>query len=254
MTQETREPRDYLIVALDVPGRDEALRLAEQLSGKAGYFKIGLQLYTACGPSIVREITSAGDRVFLDLKLHDIPNTVAGAVREAARLEVSLLTLHTLGGRAMMRAAADAAREMAGTLGTMPPRLLGVTILTSIGQAEAESVGLTDPIENMVLRLARLADSSGMDGIVCSPLELGRLSANRPGELFFVTPGIRPSGSSTDDQSRITTPARAIAGGARHLVVGRPVTRAGNPAEAASRIVEEIARELESGNGGNRNP
>jgi len=253
MKKTTQDPKEHLIIALDVPGRDEALRLAERLAGKVGYLKIGLQLFTACGPEIVREIRSMGNKIFLDLKLHDIPNTVAGAVREAARLQVSLLTLHTMGGPAMMRAASEAAREAETIPGAVSPRLLGVTVLTSIDQAEAEKVGLSGSIESMVLRLANLADASGIDGIVCSPLELDSLSAHRPGKLFFVTPGIRPAGSSADDQSRITTPAQAIAGGARHLVVGRPVTRSENPAAAASRIVEEIALELESGKGTNGN-
>lgn len=242
-TQKT-DPRDYLIVALDVPGRKEAMKLAEELSGRVGYFKIGLQLFTACGPDIVRDINKLGGRVFLDLKLHDIPNTVAKAVYEAARMEVSLLTLHTLGGGKMMRAAAKSAREAAETLGVAPPRLLGVTILTSMDQDQAEGVGLSGPIEKMVLRLARLADSSTLDGIVCSPLELDALAADRPGNLFFVTPGIRPAGTDINDQNRITTPAQAVAKGARHLVVGRPITQADSPAEAADRIVHEIAREL----------
>ena len=244
MKTQKKDPRDYLIVAMDVPGREEALRLAEQIADKVGYFKIGLQLFTACGPDIVRDITGLGGRVFLDLKLHDIPNTVAKAVIEAARMEVSLLTLHTLGGEKMMSAAAAAAKEAANTLGVTPPRLLGVTILTSMDQEQAEGVGLSGPIEKMVLKLASLADTSGLDGIVCSPLELDALAANRPGDLFFVTPGIRPAGADVNDQSRITTPAQAVAKGARHLVVGRPITQADNPAKAAHRIVEEIAGEL----------
>lgn len=196
--------------------------------------------FTACGPDIVRDITRLGGRVFLDLKLHDIPNTVARAVTEAARLQVSLLTLHTLGGAKMMRAAAESARESAEIRGVTPPRLLGVTILTSMDQAQAEGVGLSGPIEKLVLNLTRLAVSSGLDGIVCSPLELDTLASERPGDLFFVTPGIRPSGADVNDQSRITTPGQAVAKGARHLVVGRPITQADNPAEAADRIVEEI--------------
>lgn len=244
MKTQKKDPRDYLIVAMDVPGREEALRLADQLADKVGYFKIGLQLFTACGPDIVRSINDRGGKIFLDLKLHDIPNTVAKAVIEAARMDVSLLTLHTLGGAKMMSAAAEAAKEAADSLGVTPPRLLGVTILTSMDQEQAEGVGLSGPIENMVLNLARLAEASGLDGIVCSPLELDALAAKRPGELFFVTPGIRPAGADVNDQSRITTPAQAVAKGARHLVVGRPITQADNPAEAADRIVEEIAGEL----------
>ena len=141
----------------------------------------------------------------------------------------------------MMQAAAESAREAAETLGVSPPRLLGVTILTSMDQEEADRVGLSEPIDKMVLKLARLAESSGLDGIVCSPLELDTLAANRPGDLFFVTPGIRPAGADVNDQSRITTPGQAVAKGARHLVVGRPITQADSPADAADRIVREIA-------------
>jgi len=244
MDKQQRDPRDYLIVAMDVPGRNEALKLAETLHGEVGYFKIGLQLYTACGPEIVRAIKQLGGKVFLDLKLHDIPNTVAGAVFEAARLEVSLLTLHTLGGGKMMSAAAAAAREAAETLGVIPPRLLGVTILTSMDEEEALRIGLARPIDDMVLQLAGLAESSGLEGIVCSPLELEAVSSRFSERLFFVTPGIRPAGSDLNDQSRITTPARAVAGGAGHLVVGRPITRASDPAAAARSIVEEIRQTL----------
>ncbi len=247
MQNQKRNPEDYLIVAIDVPGRKETLKLADELSGRVGYFKIGLQLFTACGPEIVSSINEMGGKVFLDLKLHDIPNTVARAVYEATRLQVSLLTLHTLGGSKMMAAAARAAREAAESLRVVPPRLLGVTILTSMDQEEADRVGLSAPIDKMVMRLARLAESSGLDGIVCSPLELDTLAADRPGDLFFVTPGIRPAGADVNDQSRITTPAQAVAGGARHLVVGRPITQADNPAEAASRIVDEIAAALNAG-------
>ena len=241
MQTQKRNPEDYLIVAMDVPGRKEALELAEKLSGRVGYFKIGLQLFTACGPEIVQSINKMGGKIFLDLKLHDIPNTVAKAVYEASRLQVSMLTLHTLGGMKMMAAAAGAAREAEETLGVKPPRLLGVTILTSMDQEEAVNIGLSFPITEMVTKLARLAEFSGLDGIVCSPLELDTLAADRPGDLFFVTPGIRPAGADINDQSRITTPAQAVAGGARHLVVGRPIIQADNPAEAASRIVDEIA-------------
>jgi orotidine-5'-phosphate decarboxylase len=246
MQNQKRNPEDYLIVAMDVPGRKEALKLAEELSGRVGYFKIGLQLFTACGPEIVQSINEMGGKIFLDLKLHDIPNTVAKAVYEASRLEVSMLTLHTLGGMKMMAAAAGAAREAGETLGVVPPRLLGVTILTSMDQEEAVNIGLSAPITKMVTKLARLADSSGLDGIVCSPLELDTLAADRPGNLYFVTPGIRPAGADVNDQSRITTPAQAVAGGARHLVVGRPITQADNPADAALRIVEEIAGAIDN--------
>lgn len=239
MNQKT-DPRDYLIVALDVGEKEKALHLVENLSGKVGYFKIGLQLFTAWGPDIVKDVKSMGGKVFLDLKLHDIPNTVASAIRATACLEVSMLTIHTQGGYRMMAAAAAAAKEEAQKLGITPPRLLGVTILTSIDQEEAGRTGISEPIEERVLRLAGLAEESGIDGIVCSSLELESLRRSKIKDLFFVTPGIRPSGADVNDQSRITTPAQAIAGGARHLVVGRPITNHPRPGEAADRIVDEI--------------
>lgn len=230
-----KDPRQHLIVALDVPGESQALELVDLLKDQVGYFKVGLQLYTACGPSIVRRIIEKGGKVFLDLKLHDIPNTVASAVTEAGRLGVDLLTIHTLGGQKMMLAAREAADRSESGL-----QLLGVTVLTSLDQDQIDEIGFQAGIEDLVVRLAHLADSCGIDGIVCSPVELDRLSTEGFQQLFFVTPGIRPSGASLDDQSRVKTPGEAIQQGARHLVVGRPIVKAPDPAQAARDLVAEI--------------
>lgn len=230
-------PKDHLIVALDVPEASQALDLVRTLKDEVGVFKIGLQLFTAYGPPIVGDVLAQGCRVFLDLKLHDIPNTVANAVTEAARLGVDMLTLHTQGGEIMMRRAREAA-DAAATGKAL--ELLGVTVLTSLDQHQVDGIGYNRSIEDLVVNLARLADRSGMDGIVCSPMELDRLETEKLQKLFFVTPGIRPQGGSTDDQARTKTAGQAIAQGARYLVVGRPIIKAADPAQAARDFVEEI--------------
>jgi len=235
------DPRKRLIVALDVPSPESALELVQILKGHVGYFKIGLQLFTSVGPSIVERIVGQDCRVFLDLKLHDIPNTVSNSVRAALGLGVSMLTLHTTGGEAMLRRAAETVAESAER-SPVAPQLLGVTILTSMDEQQVDSVGLTGPIDNLVVRLAHLADSCGLDGVVCSPQELDRLDREEFESLFFVTPGIRPMGAQKHDQSRTKTAAEAIQLGARHLVIGRPITQAADPASAAESIVSEIQR------------
>lgn len=229
-----------IIVALDVPDAARAIELAEQLSPYVGALKIGKELFTAVGPEIVRRLRAAGARVFLDLKFHDIPNTVAGAVRAAARLDVQMLTLHTAGGSAMMRAAVQAAGEMAQATGTEPPLLLGVTVLTSMDPAALEETGVPGPVEQQVERLARLAIEAGLPGLVCSPQELRLLRAVLPAEVQLVTPGIRPASAALGDQKRVMTPAEAMAAGANWLVIGRPITGAADPAIAARQILEEI--------------
>ena len=236
---EIDDPREKLIVALDVPTDDSALKLVEILRGQVGYFKVGLQLFTLYGPAIVERILEKGCRVFLDLKLHDIPNTVSNAVNSAVGLGVSMLTLHTTGGEMMLRRAVETVANAAANSYEVP-KLLGVTILTSMDEEQVAGVGLQGPIESLVLNLARLADRCGLDGIVCSPQELDRLSQDRFERIFYVTPGIRPRGSSLDDQARTNTPTGAIQLGARYLVIGRPIIQADNPASAAERIVEEI--------------
>jgi orotidine-5'-phosphate decarboxylase len=233
-------PRDRVIVALDVPDRDSALRLVEQVSGLVGMFKIGSQLFTAEGPQLVREIVTSGERVFLDLKFHDIPNTVAGAVESAARLGVSILNVHTLGGSEMMRAAAHAVGDR-GLLWITRPAVLGVTVLTSMDKADLADVGIPLDLTAEVVRLATLARDSGLDGIVASPHEIRLIRECITAERFIIlTPGIRPAWSAKGDQKRIATPVDAIRDGADFIVIGRAITDSPEPRAAAERILEEI--------------
>ena len=225
--------RERLIVAVDVPTADEARALVDRLAGQVGMFKIGSQLFTAAGPDIVREIVARGEKVFLDLKYHDIPNTVAGAVGSASRLGVSLLTLHGLGGRAMMEAAE-------GALPAMGLRLLAITILTSHDEAALQEVGVLLSLTDSVRRLARLAKEAGIDGVVASPHEVGHIREACGRGFLIVTPGIRPAGSHAGDQARLATPATALAAGADYLVVGRPIIEARDPAAAAAAILDEM--------------
>jgi len=234
------EPHEHLIVALDVPSTGPALDLVNTLRGGVGYFKIGLQLFTAAGPSIVEQIVERDCKVFLDLKLHDIPNTVSRAVEAAVKLGVGMLTLHTSGGYTMLKKAQETATTTAESRGIETPKLLGVTILTSMNEPQIAQVGFASGINELVPRLAHLADDCSLDGIVCSPQELVRLTNENFHKLFFVTPGIRPSGTTMDDQARTNTPGQAISDGARYLVVGRPITQANDPVLAAERIVQEI--------------
>ncbi len=235
------DPKQRLIVALDVPSAEQARRLVGALAGEVGLFKVGSQLFTAAGPSIVREIVAGGGGVFLDLKYHDIPNTVAEAVRAAAGLGVALIDAHALGGSAMLRGAADAL--VAGTpSGTTRARLLAITVLTSHDEATLAELGLGGPIATAVPRLARLAQAAGVDGVVASPHEVAALRAACGRDLLIVTPGIRPAGSAADDQARLATPRAALAAGADSIVVGRPITAAANPRDAARAIVDELAR------------
>lgn len=230
------QARDRLIVAADLSSRDDILELADELHGAAGTIKIGLQAFVANGPSIVREIVARGERVFLDLKIHDIPNTARHAVDEAARLGAAMATVHAAGGEAMLRACAEVRPESM--------LLLGVTVLTSLDRAELARVGFSgEPIEN-VLRLAGLARAAGLDGVVASPLEITALRAEFGDRLVIVTPGIRPAGAESGDQRRTFTPAEAIAAGADSIVVGRPVTHAANRRDAALKIVEEMERAM----------
>jgi orotidine-5'-phosphate decarboxylase len=233
-------PKDRVIVALDVPDRESALRLVEQVSGLVGMFKIGSQLFTAEGPQLVREIVTSGERVFLDLKFHDIPNTVAGAVESAARLSVSILNVHTLGGSEMMRAAAHAVGDR-GLLWITRPAVLGVTVLTSMDKADLADVGIPLDLTAEVVRLAALARDSGLDGIVASPHEIRLIRECITAERFIIlTPGIRPAWSAKGDQKRIATPVDAIRDGADFIVIGRAITDSIDPRAAAERILEEI--------------
>ncbi len=235
-------PADRLIVALDFPDAQSALSMARVVGGAASTFKVGKELYTAEGPQVVKELVSAGRKVFLDLKFHDIPATAAGAVSAASRLGVSMLTVHALGGRKMLEAAVKAA----GT-GSSSPVILAVTVLTSLADSELPEVGISGPAADQVLRLARLAKSAGCGGVVASPLEAGMLRRELGPDSLIVTPGVRPAGGPASDQARVATPAQAIAAGASHIVVGRPITASKDPAGAARGIVEEIARALAGG-------
>ena len=229
-----REPLDRLIVALDFPSAALATEMADQLQGVCRWFKVGMELYYAAGNAVVERLRERGFEVFLDLKLHDIPNTVAGAVRSVAGVGASLLTVHAAGGEHMLRAASQAASAPGA------PKLLAVTVLTSMDAAELRSVGVTDTTPSQVLRLAQLARSAGIDGLVCSAEEVAAVRELMGPNALLVTPGIRPSGAGLGDQSRIATPSEAIASGASMLVVGRPITQAADPAEAAAAILEAI--------------
>ena len=226
-------PRERLIVALDVPTAEQARPLVDTLAGAVGMFKVGSELFTAAGPDFVRELVARGERVFLDLKFHDIPNTVAGAVASAGQLGVSLLDVHGLGGGAMMAAAA-------GALPAMGCRLLAITILTSHDEASLGEVGVSGSVGASVERLARLAKDAGVDGVVASPHEVGLVRAACGEGFLIVTPGIRPKGSARGDQARLATPAEARRAGADYLVVGRPITQSADPRGAADAIVAEM--------------
>jgi len=225
--------RDRLIVALDVPKADTARALVDRLAGRVGMFKVGSQAFTSAGPALVREIVARGEKVFLDLKFHDIPNTVAGAVASASRLGVSLVDVHGLGGRAMVEAAV-------GALPAMATRLLAITILTSHDEDTLDEIGVNGTMLDSVRRLALLAKEAGADGVVASPHEVALLREACGSDFLIVTPGIRPAGSARGDQSRAATPGAALAAGADYVVVGRPITEAPDPAAAADAIVREM--------------
>ncbi len=231
------DPRQRLIVALDVPTAAAAQEIVAAVGDSALTYKVGMQLYTAEGPQLVRDLLSSGRRVFLDLKYHDIPNTVAAAVREAAQLGVSMLTVHAAGGQKMLRAAVESARR--GQLRKLT--VLAVTVLTSMDEADLETIGIPGTVTEEVLRLASLALAHGCQGIVASAREASRLRAELGDEFALVTPGVRPAGAGHEDQVRVVTPAEAISAGASHIVVGRPITGATDPAGAARAILGQIS-------------
>jgi orotidine-5'-phosphate decarboxylase len=233
--------RNPIIAALDVPSAEEALRLAEKIAPLVGAFKIGSELFTAAGPDIVRKIRAKGNGVFLDLKFHDIPNTVAKAVAAAVRLDVQMLTVHAGGGPAMLRAAEAAAQETARTQGQAPPLVLGVTVLTSMDGNELSAIGLGENVGRQVERLARIAIEAGLRGLVCSPLEIADLREMVPSDIQLVTPGIRTGAEASDDQKRTLTPREALDAGANWLVIGRPIYAAKDPCAAAEGILRSIA-------------
>ncbi len=226
--------------AIDTPSLDMALDLARQVAPHVGGLKLGLEFFNANGPDGVRTITALGPPLFLDLKLHDIPNTVAGGIRSATVLGPAFITIHASGGRAMMRAAADAATEAAEKHGVARPRLLGVTVLTSLDGDDLASVGQDASVADQVDRLALLAQDSGLDGIICAPQEIARLRSLCGTDFTLMVPGIRPAGSDAGDQKRVMTPAEAMALGADHLVIGRPITRAEDPGQAARAIEQDL--------------
>jgi orotidine-5'-phosphate decarboxylase len=243
-SEKVNSSRNPLVVALDVGTASEALALVESLRGIVGMFKVGKQLFTAAGPDVVREIIAMGERVFLDLKFHDIPNTVAKAGVEATRLGVSIFNLHALGGSQMMQAAVKAVNETAEREKIARPLILGVTVLTSQTQASLHEIGIERPLEDEVVSLAHLCEAAGIDGVVASPHEIIpiRNVVKKPG-FVILTPGVRPAGMAFDDQSRVMTPAEAMRAGANYLVIGRPITAAADPTSAAQMIISEIERE-----------
>jgi orotidine-5'-phosphate decarboxylase len=239
--------RNPIIVALDVPTADAALKLAEQLAPVSGGFKIGSELLTSAGPDIVRRIRERGALVFLDLKFHDIPNTVAKAVAAAMQLNVQMLTVHTSGGLEMLKAAEQAAQETAWRLGHSPPLILGVTVLTSLDAGALKEIGLDGNVDYQVRRLAAVATKAGLRGLVCSPQEVAKLRQSLPPATQLVTPGVRTrlgepwaGAEKADDQKRTLTPREAIAAGANWLVIGRPIYAAENPRAAAEKILESL--------------
>ena len=232
--------RAEIIVALDTASRDRALALVRSLRGQVSMFKVGLELYSAVGPSMVRDIKGLGAEVFLDLKFHDIPNTVARASAEAARLGVAMLDLHLSGGAAMARRAVDEVEAICALNQLRRPALLGITVLTSLGDESLPALGVQRTAQEQVLALAELGKEAGLDGVVASPRELAALRAKFGPDFVLVTPGIRPEGSPADDQVRTLTPREAVEAGADYLVIGRPITGADNPALAARDILRSI--------------
>jgi orotidine-5'-phosphate decarboxylase len=234
----TVSPASRIFVSIDTPEIESARTLAGQVAGIAGGIKLGLEFFVAQGPAGIRAVVSGIDLpLFLDLKLHDIPNTVAAAVRSVLPLQPHFLTLHAGGGPAMMRAAAEAA----AMTDLRRPKLLGVTVLTSLDEDDLIAVGQTVPMLDQVRRLASLAQSAGLDGVVCSPAEVAALRSDCGPDFVLMVPGIRPAGSATGDQKRVMTPRDAVAQGADYLVIGRPITQAPDPAQATRNIVEELA-------------
>ncbi len=231
---------DRLIVALDVNSRDSALSLVQTLRPRVQRFKVGLELFTACGPALVREILEKGGQVFLDLKFHDIPNTVARAAVSAARLGVGMFTIHLSGGPLMARRAADELEAHCQVYRVQRPKILGVTVLTSLSPADLEELGVGRSLEDQVVALAEMGKAAGLDGVVCSPLEARLIREVCGREFLVVTPGIRPEGSETDDQSRTLSPKVALEAGADFLVVGRPIVKADDPLEAAENILLQM--------------
>ncbi len=226
--------RERLIVALDVSKATEAQQLVQRIGEAAGLYKVGLQLFTSEGPVLVRQLTGAGKRIFLDLKLHDIPNTVSHAVKAAVNLGVQMITVHAGGGSAMLKAAVEAADDKL--------TVLAVTVLTSLNETDMQETGIAGRLADQAIRMVELARNCGCQGIVTSPREAALIRKTLGEGFAIVTPGIRPAGAETQDQQRIATPAQAISNGATHIVVGRPITHAVDPVAAAEAIIAEMSQ------------
>ncbi|MCC3862479.1 orotidine-5'-phosphate decarboxylase [Pseudemcibacter aquimaris] len=234
------KPSERILCALDTISTDEASKLARDLGPHVGGVKLGLEFFGANGPAGFNEVANADQNIFLDLKLHDIPNTVAKAIHSLMPLKPKIMTIHTAGGPTMMRAAAEAATEAAKNVGCERPLIVGVTILTSLDNEDMCAIGYQNKVSMQVVKLARLAKESGLDGVVCSSHEIKLIKESCGKDFKLVVPGIRPAGSAIGDQKRTMTPAEAVALGADYLVIGRPITQDDNPAEAAKKIADEI--------------
>jgi len=232
------DPR--LIAALDFPTVEAAKKAVEEIGDAVAYYKVGMELYYAAGNDMIRFLKEHDKKVFLDLKLQDIPNTVACALKVEARLGVDMINVHAVGGKKMMEAAAKAVKETAEELGVERPKLIAVTILTSMDEEQFADLNYKNTIPEQVVALAKLAKAAGLDGVVASPKEAAAIREACGPDFLIVTPGVRPAGSALDDQSRVTTPAQAFANGSTHIVVGRPIMKAENRKQAAEAIVEEI--------------
>ncbi len=232
--------KDRIVFAMDVGRFSDAQRFVSLLKDRIGLFKVGKQLFTHAGPKVVDMIQQKGQRTFLDLKFHDIPNTVAKASEEATKLNVAMFNVHALGGLEMMRAAVEAARQTAKESGVKKPTVLAVTVLTSLDNHALKEVGIQGPVDKRVERLARLAQKGGLDGVVASPQEIQIIRKACGKDFVIVTPGVRPGASAKNDQKRVMTPRQAIEAGADYLVIGRPIQQAKDPVEAVERIIEEI--------------
>ena len=232
--------KEKLISALDFHTKEDALNLVDKLGDSVVFYKVGMELFYAVGPSIIEELKKRNKKIFLDLKLHDIPNTVAQGLYSLLRQGVDIMTIHTSGGYTMMKTAVDTVRAEAKRLNIPAPKIIGITVLTSINESDWQGLGYTVEIKEQVVRLAKLAKEAGLDGVVSSPQEAKAIRTACGEDFLLVTPGVRPAGSSLDDQSRVATPAKALQDGATHLVIGRPIRAAKDPVVAAKNILEEM--------------
>lgn len=240
-------PAERILCALDTTDRHSAYGLAEKLGKHVGGVKLGLEFFGAQGPNGFAHVAKSGMPIFLDLKLHDIPHTVAKAIHALMPLKPVIMTIHTGGGPAMMNAAARAATEAARNVGCNRPVIVGVTILTSMDNSDLEAVGLSTPVKDQVVRMAQLAQKSGLDGVVCSPFEICAIRKACGPDFKLVVPGIRPAGHAAGDQKRVMTPAEAVANGADYIVIGRPITGADDPVRAVQNIARDIVQGLNRG-------